>query len=115
MSHGRLAYASGRTCQIGTLTVFLAHGAESRQHSSMRSLVLAVLGALIAVPPGEARAGDSLEDLMGPREIALGEALRGGATGAAGADLNPGGIPLNRELVFEGGYGYRASDTASLI
>lgn len=81
----------------------------------MRSLVLGVLAALIAVLPGEARAGDSLNDLLGPREIAVGEAVRGGATGSAGADLNPGGIPLNRELVFEGGYGYRASDTASLI
>lgn len=80
----------------------------------MRSLVLGVLAALIAVPPGVARA-DSLDDLLGPREIAVGEALRGGATGSAGADLNPGGIPLNRELVFEGGYGYRAADSASLV
>jgi hypothetical protein len=80
----------------------------------MRSLVLGV--SLLAALVGSANAGaDSLDDLLGPREIAVGEALRGGATGAAGADLNPGGIPLNRELVFEGSYGYRAADAASLI
>lgn len=86
----------------------------------MRSLVPGVLGVVglssIAVLAGRANADvDSLNDLLGPREIAVGEALRGGATGAAGADLNPAGIPLNRELVFEGGYGYRAADSASLI
>ena len=63
---------------------------------------------------GVARA-DSLEDLLGPREIAVGEALRAGATGSTSIGLNPAGMPLNRELVFEGGYGYRASDSASLI
>src|SRR5678816_4066742 len=83
----------------------------------MRSLVLGVLGVLcVAALVGGANAGaDSLNDLLGPREIAVGEALRGGATGAAGADLNPSGLALNRELVFEGGYGYRAADSASLI
>lgn len=104
-------------CQFGTLAVFLAHGPGSRQHSGMRSLVLGVWMAIV-VPPlaGGASAGaDSLGDLLGPREIAVGEARRGGATGASAVGLNPAGLPLNRELVFEGGYGYRASDTASLI
>jgi hypothetical protein len=59
--------------------------------------------------------GDSLVDLLGPREIAVGEALRGGATGASAIGLNPSGLPLNQELVFEGGYGYRPSDQASLL
>ncbi|HEU4732641.1 MAG TPA: hypothetical protein VFT22_32320 [Kofleriaceae bacterium] len=78
---------------------------------------LLAYGALsIAALAGSARAGaDSLDDLLGPREIAVGEALRAGATGAAGVDLNPSGIPLNRELVFEGGYGYRGADSASLV
>jgi hypothetical protein len=80
----------------------------------MRSLFLGVLS--VAALSGSARAGaDSLNDLLGPREIAVGEALRGGATGQAGADLNPSGLALNRELVFEGGYGYRPSDSASLV
>jgi hypothetical protein len=58
---------------------------------------------------------DSLDDQLGPREIAVGEAMRGGATGASAISLNPAGLPLNKELVFEGGYGYRASDAGSLI
>ena len=98
--------------QIVNARGFLAPGAGSRQHSPMRSLVFGVLS--VAALAGGARA-DSLSDQLGPREIAVGEALRGGATGAAGVDLNPGGLPLNRELVFEGGYGYRAADSASLI
>jgi len=83
----------------------------------MRSLVLGVLGgACVAALAGGADADtDSLADLLGPREIAVGEALRGGATGAVGADLNPSGLSLNRELVFEGGYGYRPTDSASLV
>lgn len=59
--------------------------------------------------------GDALVDMLGPREIAVGEALRAGATGATAIGMNPAGLPLNRELVFEGGYGYRMSDSASLL
>ena len=80
----------------------------------MRTLVLGVL--TVAGLLGHARAeNDSQTDLMGPREVAVGEAMRGGATGASAIGLNPAGLPLNRELVFEGGYGYRGSDSASLI
>jgi len=59
--------------------------------------------------------GDALVDMLGPREIAVGEAMRGEATGATSVALNPAGVTLNHELVFEGGYGYRAADGASLI
>ena len=59
--------------------------------------------------------GDALVDALGPREIAVGEAMRGAATGASAIGLNPAGLPLNRELVFEGGYGYRLTDQASLV
>ena len=58
---------------------------------------------------------DSLQDMLGPREIAVGEAMRGSATGASSIGMNPAGLPLNRELVFEGSYGYRGSDSASLV
>jgi hypothetical protein len=78
----------------------------------MRLLVTAVLGVPCLL--GTSRA-DSLDDLLGPREIAVGEAMRGGATGSSAVAMNPAGLPLTRELVFEGGYGYRASDSASLI
>lgn len=71
-------------------------------------LVMSLIGSAYAE-------GDALVDTLGPREIAVGEALRGAATGASAIGLNPAGLPLNRELVFEGGYGYRASDSASLV
>jgi hypothetical protein len=62
------------------------------------------------------RAGaESVDDMLGPREIAVGEAMRGGATGATGVGMNPAGLPLNREFVFEGGFGYRPTDSASLV
>jgi hypothetical protein len=59
--------------------------------------------------------GDALVDTLGPREVAVGEALRASATGATAIGMNPAGLPLNRELVFEGGYGYRMSDEASIL
>ena len=68
------------------------------------------------VAAGSARAdADGLIEPMGPREIAVGDAMRAGATGATGALLNPAGVPLTNELVFEGGYGYRPTDHASII
>lgn len=73
---------------------------------------LILLTALIGSAHAE---GDVLVDMLGPREIAVGEAMRGAATGASAIGLNPAGLPLNRELVFEGGYGYRLSDQASLF
>jgi len=80
----------------------------------MRTLLLGVLTVTGLV--GGARAeNDSQTDLLGPREVAVGEAMRGGATGASAIGLNPASLPLNRELVFEGGYGYRTSDSASII
>jgi hypothetical protein len=41
--------------------------------------------------------------------------MRGGAAGATAIGLNPAGLPLTRELVFEGGYGYRDQDSASIL
>src|SRR4029078_2609289 len=73
---------------------------------------LIVIASLIGTAHAD---GDSLVDSLGPREVAGGEALRGSATGATAIGMNPAGLPLNRELVFEGGYGYRLSDSASLL
>lgn len=80
----------------------------------MRALVPTVMAVTCLLGTAQA-SPDSLDDLLGPREIAVGEAMRASATGATSIGLNPGGLPLNRELVFEGGYGYRASDSASLV
>jgi hypothetical protein len=71
----------------------------------------------VVAATGSAVADDTtaLDNMLGPREIGVGEAMRGGATGSTAIGLNPAGLPLNRELVFEGGYGYRPVDSASLI
>ncbi|HLL22501.1 MAG TPA: hypothetical protein VK427_10235 [Kofleriaceae bacterium] len=79
---------------------------------SLTSAVSAMLGVSCLLGTASA---DSTNDLLGPREIAVGEAMRGGATGASAISMNPAGLPLNRELVFEGGYGWRGSDDATLI
>ncbi len=73
---------------------------------------LILVTALVSTAHAE---GDALVDMLGPREIAVGEAMRGGATGASSINLNPAGLPLTREVVFEGGYGYRRSDGASML
>lgn len=80
----------------------------------MRPLVPGIVAVTCALGITHARA-DHLDDQLGPREIAVGEAMRAGAIGAIAIGLNPSGLPLNRELVFEGGYGYRTSDSASLV
>lgn len=78
-------------------------------------LARAFVVATIAFAGSAHADGDALDDMLGPREIALGEAMRGGATGASAISLNPAGLPLSRDVVFEGGYGYRESDQASLV
>ena len=61
----------------------------------MRLVALgASLGILLI---GNARADtDSLNDMLGPREIAVGEAMRGASTGATAVGMNPSGLPLVR-------------------
>lgn len=64
----------------------------------------------------DARAdANSLNDNLGPREIAVGESMRADARGSLATTLNPAGLALNRELVFEGSYGYRPGDSASAV
>jgi hypothetical protein len=81
----------------------------------MRLRIGLTVGTLVSITLSAHAEGDALVDDLGPREIAVGEAMRGGATGSTAIGLNPAGLPLNQELVFEGGYGYRASDSASLV
>jgi hypothetical protein len=81
---------------------------------ALAALLAAAAPIVSAVGPARADA-DSLADHLGPRELAVGEARRAAATGAQAVSLNPAGLPLTRELVFEGGYGYRPDDSASLL
>ena len=73
---------------------------------------IVAMGLLCAPAPG---AADATRDQLGPREIALGDSMRGDSRGALSITLNPSGLPGNAELVFEGSYGYRDADGASAI
>jgi hypothetical protein len=53
-------------------------------------------------------------DVLSPRAIAMGEALRAAATGALSTILNPAGIVLSHTYVLEGSYGYRPDDHANI-
>lgn len=71
----------------------------------------AIVGALSSSARAEA---DSLTDSLGPRELAVGESMRAGAVGSMSTVLNPAGLALNRQLVFEASYGFRNADSASI-
>lgn len=121
MPSDSLSKRARRRAEVATASRFagfLRSECNRANTRGMRSLVTGVLGVSCLLVNGlsTARAdGDSLADGLGPREIGVGEAMRGGATGATAIDLNPSALPLTRELVFEGGYGYRVSDSASLV
>ncbi|HLU68099.1 MAG TPA: hypothetical protein VKZ63_17565 [Kofleriaceae bacterium] len=76
-----------------------------------------VAAATLLVCTSSTAAADasSLTDYFGPREVALGESMRADARGALATTLNPAGLGLSRQLVFEGSYGYRPGDGASVI
>lgn len=75
---------------------------------------VALLGTVGLVAVGSVARADDLTDALGPREVAVGDAVRAGAIGSA-ARANPAGLPLSSELVFEGGYGYRGVDSTSVV
>jgi hypothetical protein len=80
----------------------------------MHRILASVLALLVFRSDARADA-NSLNDNLGPREIAVGESMRADARGALATTLNPAGLALNRELVFEGSYGYRPGDSASAV
>jgi hypothetical protein len=80
------------------------------------SVSLALAAITFGAAARSARAdADSLVDNLGPSEVGVGEAKRAGAIGALATRLNPAGLPLSTELVFDGGYGYRPGDSASIF
>jgi hypothetical protein len=83
----------------------------------VRSLLGRIAVASLLVCSGSAAAADasSLTDYFGPREVSVGETMRADARGAMATTLNPAGLGLSRQLVFEGSYGYRPGDSASII
>jgi hypothetical protein len=79
----------------------------------MRSAAFVALALLVLAPEAPARA-DSPTDYLGPRELAVGEAMRADARGATAITLNPAGLSLSRELAFDGTYGYTGGGDSSV-
>jgi len=77
-----------------------------------RGALVVFLILLSSTAPARA---SSLNDYFGPREIAVGETLRANSPGGQATTLNPAGLALTRQLVFEGSYGYRPDDSASTV
>lgn len=69
-----------------------------------------VLAATLCVCLARPALADSLVDNLGPRSIGMGETMRGSAHAGLAVSLNPAGLALSRQLVFEGSYGYRPED-----
>lgn len=78
------------------------------RHLFLASAFLVALGANAQAD------ADSLTDNLGPRELAVGESMRASAVGSLSTVLNPAGLALNNQLVFEGSFGYRNQDHASI-
>ena len=97
---------------------FLAPGSgEARIRGMARSLLGRVAVASLLVCSSSAAAADasSLTDYFGPREVSVGETMRADSRGSMATTLNPAGLGLSRQLVFEGSYGFRPGDSASII
>jgi hypothetical protein len=71
--------------------------------------------ALLSLDAQARAEANSLHDYFGPREVSVGESMRADARGVQATTLNPAGLALSRELVFEGSYGYRPGDGASAV
>ncbi len=85
--------------------------------ASFRLLTVLIPSALVlstVVPTARADA-NSLNDNLGPREMAVGESSRADARGALSISLNPAGLVLSRELVFEATYGHRPGDGTNVV
>lgn len=79
-----------------------------------RKLALCFAFALCATGARAAFA-DSLTESFGPRAIGSGESMRADAQGTLAIGLNPAGLALGHQLVFEGWYGFRPDDSASHV
>jgi len=88
---------------------------EIRAMRLARLLGIALAGVIATGARPALADADSLVDTLGPSEVGVGEAKRAAAIGALATRLNPAGLPLSNELVFDGGYGYRPEDSASLV
>ena len=71
---------------------------------------LCLLGPLVGIAPLFNLHADSVLDTIDARSIGMGEARRAEAFGAASTSLNPSGLSLNKQLVFDGGFGFNTEN-----
>jgi hypothetical protein len=88
---------------------------RTRSLLHLARLAGAVVLLVVAFAPSARADASSLFEGLGPRVLAGGEARRGAAQGAAATTMNPAGLSLTRDLVFEGAFGYRPGDGANLV
>ena len=69
------------------------------------------MAGLIAAP----RSAKAVDDVLTPRSIALGSALRASASGGLGPVLNPAGMTLNKAYNVDLSYGFRVQDVGSSL
>ncbi len=70
--------------------------------------------SLVLVLNSQDASAERLVEHLGPRALAMGEAGRADAKGAAATVLNPAGLALDRRLLFSASYGYLDTDGASI-
>lgn len=73
----------------------------------MKRLPLALVAALALAAGLAARPAGAVEDMITPRSVAMGDSLRGDASGALGPLLNPAGMSLRRAYTLEAMYGFK--------
>ncbi len=77
--------------------------------------MVGVFCLMSAVWSSGALADSSLTEHLGPRELSMGGSMRANAQGRMAITLNPAGLSLSRNLVFEGTYGHRSEDNAQVV
>lgn len=66
---------------------------------------LVVVGVLVTTTDVRAQV-----DLLGPRPVGMGEAMRATASGTAALLLNPSAMSLNRQYIIDAHYGFKVED-----
>jgi hypothetical protein len=79
----------------------------------MTPLRIRRLCCAIALLTCGARSARAVEDLVTPRSLSMGNALRADATGALGPLINPAGMAMQKSYTIEVMYGFRPQDLGS--
>jgi hypothetical protein len=79
------------------------------------ALCAALFGAAFGAPFAMEKAAHAAEPMVGIRSLAMGDSLRGLASGAEGTLLNPSGIAVTRQFAATGFYSLRAQSLGHFL